>query len=242
MDDLVRLLVIGLVVAAVLVPIVRWFWSRFDRPTEAQLEYEEMKRKKREEERMWRQIEAKMRAEEAAAEEAAALARKRAELAAQAAPRAADVGAALGALGLEQVEVATTEARSTSEVKATEGAEAALVDDAVFDDKRDDSDLEVEGPAKVSLEQDRAGAPAPDWALIERLREMSEHEEAPAPVDLPAMPDLDALDQATDAIDEEAEPAASEEAQDLAEAAEEDWDASEASSEPSDDDGWAVEW
>lgn len=258
MDDLVRLLVIGLVVAAVLVPIVWWFWSRFDRPTEAQLEYEEAKRKKREEERMWRNIEAKMRAEEAAAEEAAALARKRAELAAQAAPRAADVGAALGALGLEQVEVATTETRATSEVKATEGAEAALVDDAVLDDEPDDGDLEVEGPAKVSLEQDRAAAPAPDWALIERLREMSEREEEPAPVDLPSMPDLDALDGALEAIDEgpepeaaeeaepdaseEAEPEAGEEAQDLAEAAEDDWDAGEAPSEASDDDGWDVEW
>ena len=242
MDDLVRLLVIGLVGAAVLVPIVRWFWSRFDRPTEAQLEYEEAKRKKREEERMWRQIEAKMRAEEAAAEEAAALARKRAELAAQAAPRAADVGAALGALGLEQVEVATTEARATSGAKATEGAEAALVDDTVFDDEPDDGDLEVEGPAKVSLEQDRVGAPAPDWALIERLREMNEREEEPAPVDLPEMPDLDALDLAMDGIDEGAEPAPKEDAPDMAETTEDDWDADEASPEASDDDGWAVEW
>ena len=47
MDDLVRFLVIGLIVASVLVPIVRWFWARFDRPTEAQLEYEDAKRKKR---------------------------------------------------------------------------------------------------------------------------------------------------------------------------------------------------
>ena len=118
MDDLVRFLVIGLVVAAVLVPIVRWFWTRFDRPTQAQLEYEEAKQKKREEERMWRQIEAQMRAEEAAAEEAAAMARKRSELAAQAAPRAANVEAALGALGLEQVEVPATAAGSTNQAKA----------------------------------------------------------------------------------------------------------------------------
>ena len=132
------------------------------------------------------------------------------------------------------------------------------MDEAVFDDDRDDGDLEVEGPAKVSLEQDRAGAPAPDWALIERLREMNEREEEPAPVDLPAMPDLDALDEAMEAIDEEAEPEASEEAepeasdevepeaseeaQHLAEAAEDDWDELEAPSEASDDDGWAVEW
>ena len=238
MDDLVRLLVIGLVVAAVLVPIVRWFWSRFDRPTEAQIEYEEAKRKKREEERMWRQIEAQMRAEEAAAEEAAALARKRAELAAQAAPRAANVEAALGALGLERVEVATTEARSTSEVNATEGAEAALVDGAVFDEEADDKDLDVDGPAKVSLDQDRAGAPEPDWVLVERLRKMSEREEEPAPVDLPTMPDLDALDEAMDAVDDDEEHEVSEDASNLAEATEDEWEAD----EETDDDGWDVEW
>ncbi len=56
------------------------------------------------------------------------------------------------------------------------------------------------------------------------------------------MPDLDALDEAMEAIDEEAEPEASEEALYLAEAAEDDWDASEASPKASDDDGWAVEW
>ena len=71
---------------------------------------------------------------------------------------------------------------------------------------------------------------------------MNEREEEPAPVDLPAMPDLDALDEAMEAIDEEAEPEASEEAQHLAEAAEDDWDAGEAPSEAPDDDGWAVEW
>ena len=71
---------------------------------------------------------------------------------------------------------------------------------------------------------------------------MNEREEEPAPVDLPAMPDLNALEEAMEAIDEEAEPEASEEALDLAEAAEDDWDPSEASPKASDDDGWAVEW
>jgi len=238
MDDLVRFLVIGLVVAAVLVPLVRWFWARFDRPTEAQLEYEEAKRKKREEERMWRQIEAQMRAEEAAAEEAASLARKRAELAAQAAPRSSDVQAALGALGIEKVQVNTTEASASNRPNATEGADAALVDDAVFEERTDDADLEVEGPAKVSLEQDRAGAPAPDWVLIERLREMTEREEEPAPIDVPSMPDLDALDDAMEAIEEDVAPPKAEEGTGLAEATDEAWEAD----DDDDDDGWAVEW
>ena len=238
MDDLVRLLVIGLVVAAVLVPVVRWFWKRFDRPTEAQLEYEESKRKKREEERMWRQIEARMRAEEATAEEAASLARKRAKLAAQAAPRAANVEAALGALGLETEPVKTTDARPPTHPKATAGAEEALVNEAVFEEVADDEDLDVEGPAKVSLEQDRAGAPAPDWELIERLRDMNERQEQPAPVDVPSMPDLDALDDALEAVEEDVIAPAARAAEDLSEAADEGWVAKVVEA----DEGWDVEW
>ena len=238
MDDLVRFLVIGLVVAAVLVPIVRWFWKRFDRPTEAQLEFEEAKQKKREEERMWRQIEAKMRAEEAAAEEAAAMARKRSELVAQAAPRAANVEAALGALGLEQVEVPATDARSTNQAKATEGAEAAIVDVTTLEQDEDDADLEVEAAVQVSLDQDRAGAPEPDWVLIDRLREMKEREEEPAPVDVPDMPDLDALDDALEAVEEEPVAPSTEPASDLGEATGGVWEAE----DEADDDGWDVDW
>ena len=238
MDDLVRFLVIGLVVAAVLVPIVRWFWTRFDRPTEAQIEFEEAKQKKREEERMWRQIEAQMRAEEAAAEEAAALARKRSELAAQAAPRAANVEAALGALGIEQVEVSTTDARSTNQVKATEDADAAIVDASTLEHDDDDADLEVETTPQVSLEQDRVGAPEPDWVLIDRLRQMTERDGEPAPVDVPDMPDLDALDNALEAIEEEPVASSNEPASDLAEATDGAWK----DEQEDDDDGWAVEW
>ena len=234
MDDLVRFLVIGLVVAAVLVPVVRWFWKRFDRPTEAQLEFEEAKQKKQEEERMWRQIEAQMRAEEAAAEEAAALARKRSELASQAAPRTANVDAALGALGIEQVEVGTTDAPSTQEAKATEGAAAAIVDLTVFDEAEDDADLAVDEAVKISLDQDRAGAPEPDWVLIDRLREMTERDEEPALVDVPDMPDLDALDENLGGIEDEPSAPSTERAADLSGA----WEAE----EEADDDGWDVDW
>ena len=238
MDDLVRFLVIGLVVAAVLVPVVRWFWKRFDRPTEAQLEFEEAKQKKREEERMWRQIEAQMRAEEAAAEEAAALARKRSELASQAAPRTANVDAALGALGLEQVEVSTTDASSTQEAKATEGADAAIVDLSAFDETEDDADLAVDEAVQVSLDQDRAGAPEPDWVLIDRLREMTERDEEPAPVDVPDMPDLDALDDDLEGIEDDPAVPSIEPDSGLAEATGGAWEAE----DEADDDGWDVDW
>jgi hypothetical protein len=205
-EDLVRLLVTGLVVAAILVPIVRWFWSRFDRPTEAQIAYEEERARQKQEARMWAQIEAKMRADEAAAEEAAAEARYRLELEARA--KGADrtqISGAISALGSEQLQPVLRDVKESRPApKATVGAEAAVVDgDALFSQEPDDADLRVDGPAQVSLEQDRAGAPAPDWELIERLRALKERTEDsvdaamldPHP-DVPSMPDLPSLDDA----------------------------------------------
>ncbi len=204
MEDLVRLLVTGLVVAAILVPIVRWFWSRFDRPTEAQIAYEEERARQKQEARMWAQIEAKMRADEAAAEEAAAEARYRLELEARA--KGADrtqISGAISALGSEELQPVLREVKESRPApKATVGAEAAVVDgDALISQEPDDADLRVDGPAQVSLEQDRAGAPAPDWELIERLRALKERTEGggdatmldPHP-DVPSMPDLPSLD------------------------------------------------
>jgi len=203
-EDLVRLLVTGLVLAAILVPIVRWFWSRFDRPTEAQIAYEEERARQKQEARMWAQIEAKMRADEAAAEQAAAEARYRMELEARA--KGADrtqISGAISALGSEELQPVMRDVKESRPApKATVGAEAAVVDgDALFSQEPDDADLRVDGPAQVSLEQDRAGAPAPDWELIERLRALKERTEGggdaamldPHP-DVPSMPDLPSLD------------------------------------------------
>jgi hypothetical protein len=204
-EDLVRLLVTGLVVAAILVPVVRWFWSRFDRPTEAQVAYEEERARQKQEARMWAQIEAKMRADEAAAEKAAAEARYRLELEARA--KGADrsqIRGAISALGSEELQPVLREVQESRPTpKATVGAEAAVQDgDAVFEKDPDDADLRVEGPVQVSLEQDRAGVPAPDWDLIERLRALKERTEDGVDValidphpEVPAMPDLTALEQ-----------------------------------------------
>jgi len=153
---------------------------------------------------MWAQIEAKMRADEAAAEQAAAEARYRLELEARA--KGADrtqISGAISALGSEELQPVLRDVKESRPApKATVGAEAAVVDgDALFSQEPDDADLRVDGPAQVSLEQDRAGAPAPDWVLIERLRALKERTEDgvdaamldPHP-DVPSMPDLPSLD------------------------------------------------
>ena len=65
MDDLVETLAIGLFVSLILIVVSWWFWKRYDRPSEAQLEREETIAKKKEETRMWRAVEAQMAHEKA---------------------------------------------------------------------------------------------------------------------------------------------------------------------------------
>lgn len=55
---------IGLFVALVLIPSVRWFWKRFDMPSKFAIESMRQQKKDAAEARMWASIEAKVQAEE----------------------------------------------------------------------------------------------------------------------------------------------------------------------------------
>ena len=57
---------IGLLVALVLIPLVRWFWKRFDMPSKFAIETMRQQKKDDAEARMWSSIEAKIQAEEEA--------------------------------------------------------------------------------------------------------------------------------------------------------------------------------
>jgi hypothetical protein len=74
--------------------------------------------------------------------------------------------------------------------------------------------------------------------LIDRLREMTERDEEPAPVDVPDMPDLDALDDDLEGIDDDQAEPSIEPAAGLAEATGGAWEAG----DEADDDGWDVDW
>jgi len=56
---------LGLAIAIVLIPIVRWFWRWFDKPSKDTVEYLQKKQEDVEEKAMWTQIEAKIDAEQA---------------------------------------------------------------------------------------------------------------------------------------------------------------------------------
>ncbi len=60
---------IGLVVAIILIPIVRWFWKRFDMPSKRAQELMKQTKEEAAETRMWQSIEAQVEAEKAAARE-----------------------------------------------------------------------------------------------------------------------------------------------------------------------------
>ena len=60
---------LGLFVALVLIPTVRWFWKRFDMPSKFAIETLRQQKEDAAEARMWASVEAKVRAEEDARRE-----------------------------------------------------------------------------------------------------------------------------------------------------------------------------
>lgn len=61
--SLYQYLVIGFVTAAILIPIVRWFWKRFDLPSKRALKILQRQEEDEKEREMWAMIEAKVEAE-----------------------------------------------------------------------------------------------------------------------------------------------------------------------------------
>ena len=60
---------IGLGIALILIPIVRWFWKKFDMPSKWAIEYFYRQQKEAEEAEMWSSIESQIEAEESAKRE-----------------------------------------------------------------------------------------------------------------------------------------------------------------------------
>jgi len=63
MLPLVQWLLIGLAIAIVSLPLVRWFWKRWDRPTPEMIAHDEEQREQVAEARVWAAMEAKIDAE-----------------------------------------------------------------------------------------------------------------------------------------------------------------------------------
>ena len=204
MDDLVETLAIGLIVSLILIVVSWWFWKRYDRPSEAQLEREESIAKKKEETRMWRTVEAQMSHEKAALEEKALYERRKAEERARAMPPpSSEVSDAFAAFSAERQAKPSFE-----QSEPAPSAEAALAE-SMFE-IRDDDVLDIEEPVEVRQDQGvllEEGQALPDMPEDVEVEDVEPEDETfNIEQAIPPAPDLDALIGTDSSKDEEAWP------------------------------------
>ena len=208
LNDLVEALVTGLVIAIILIPIVWWFWKKFDRPSDEQIEFEEAKAKQKEEAQMWAQIEKEMRDQEKVAKEAASKAlakidaRKRAE-----AVNSVDVANAWSSLGMSEIEVSKTEVKSVQRESKQNPVDLSksVVEDEVDEQMSVEDLLAAPDVTKVrsdapEIETGKADAVIqyntvePDWELIEKIQSIAKGEAPVVEQDIPEAPNLELLE------------------------------------------------
>ena len=208
LNDLVEALITGLVIAIILIPIVWWFWKKFDRPSDEQIEFEEAKAKQKEEAQMWAQIEKEMRDQEKIAKEAASKAlakidaRKRAE-----AVNSVDVANAWSSLGMSEIEVSKTEVKSVQQESEQSPVDLStlVVKDDVDEQMSVDDLLAAPDVTKVrsdapEIETGKADAKIqyntvePDWELIEKIQSIAKGEAPDVDQDMPEAPNLELLE------------------------------------------------
>ncbi len=158
---------IGLFIALVLIPSVRWFWRRFDMPSKFAIETLRQQKKDAAEARMWATIEAKVQAEEDARQELELKRKQNEERSGKSldAQQSADVWNKLGI---------------DSPIQPVERNEAPPV---VADTKEEVIELTLDNALKIENKPD-----APDWELVNKMSKLDK------PVDgVPEAPDLDTL-------------------------------------------------
>lgn len=158
---------IGLFVALVLIPLVRWFWKRFDMPSKFAIETMRQQKKDDAEARMWSSIEAKVQADEEAKQALEIRRREKRERAGRSlnAEQSADVW---NKLGIDN---------PIQPVERVKASPVALErDEHTMDLKMNDAFVSDNRPN------------APDWELIERMSNLDK------PIDgVPNAPDLESL-------------------------------------------------
>ena len=158
---------IGLFVALVLIPLVRWFWKRFDMPSKFAIETMRQQKKDAAEARMWSSIEAKVQAEEDARQALEIRQREKQETAGKSldAEQSADVWNKLGI---------------DTPIQPVERIEAPPV---VLEKSEPTIELTMSNALKLENKPD-----APDWELVEKMSNLDKPVEG-----VPEAPDLDIL-------------------------------------------------
>ena len=158
---------LGLLVALVLIPSVRWFWKRFDMPSKFALETMRQQKKDAAEARMWSSIEAKVQAEEDARQALEIRQREKQE----------SVGKSLDA---EQSADVWNKLGIDMPIQPVERVEAPPV---VLEKSETPIELTMDNALKLDNKTE-----APDWELVEKMSNLDKPMEG-----VPEAPDLDKL-------------------------------------------------
>ena len=158
---------IGLFVALVLIPSVRWFWKRFDMPSKFAIESMRQQKKDAAEARMWASIEAKVQAEEDARQALEIRQREKQESAGK-------------SLDVEQSAELWNKLGIDTPIQPVERVEAPPV---VLE--RNESTIELTSDDALKLDKK---PDAPDWELVEKMSNLDKPVEG-----VPEAPDLDIL-------------------------------------------------
>jgi len=162
---------IGLATAIVLVPIVRWFWKWFDKPSKSTIEYLQKQQEDDEEKALWSQIEAKIEAEQSIQNQ-------------------------LTTIALQKVESA---GKSLDQEKASTAWESLGVDEPLEPVKREVLELVVEGIEEPDWELvekiQNLSKPETDVSEAPDLDRLIQEKTTKPETDVPEAPDLDRLIQ-----------------------------------------------
>jgi len=158
---------LGLAIALILIPTVRWFWKRFDLPSKWALELLMRKEKESEEAEMWAGIEAQVEAEEKARREFEMKQREKQERAGK-------------SLDEDQSVDAWTKLGIDVPIQPIEREEAPAV---VPEQQTKDIELTMENALKLENNPDE-----PDWDLVQKMSNLDKPVEG-----VPGAPDLDKL-------------------------------------------------
>lgn len=165
MLPLVQWLLIGLAIAIVSLPLVRWFWKRWDRPTPEMIAHDEEQREQVAEARVWAAMEAKIDAEAVKKHEWAEIQMAKA--------------------------VALIKAKPLDEVSASKAWDALGVDEPIIISTApevDVSDLLDQEEAAVESDEPLIESEEPPAESEEPPAESEEKVEVPSMLDLPVIP------------------------------------------------------
>ena len=162
---------IGLAIALILIPIVRWFWKRFDMPSKFALEVLRRKEIEAEEAEMWAGIEAQVEAEETARRE----------------------------FEMKQKEKQERAGKSLDETQSADAWNKLGIDVPVQPVEREIAPSVVEQPEAevMDLTLDNAlksnNPDEPDWELVQKMSKLDKPIEG-----IPEAPDLEELKKSQD--------------------------------------------